>query len=233
MRALLLWPTALNAFSFNAAQHGRNVERSPSIYARGSFELVLLPHKETLVRVTLTLDYRQEVKCPFNATLFPNLEYLRLSTWRSMDAAHFNSEHANVLGPRLKTFVLGPFGMTDYTPFSFCDLDCDFTESHASWLRILAETAVMQNAALEKIIVECNPTYLSRGDEDTYPWHLVDDIREQVLRPSGREITTMLPILSKIEWCHFYQFPRAYTWSRKYGGPEVIANETRRFQDQG
>ena len=113
------------------------------------------------------------------------------------------NQFADALGPSLKTFTLGPFGMSAFSPIS----DSHFDESHALWLRRFAETAVLQKAVLETIVVDFNPTCSTRGGDLGHSLHLLDDIRDQILKPSGRNIRCDRPVLSEEEWCKFFQWP--------------------------
>ena len=166
------------------------------------FESWLLMHRETLKHVSL--GYLSVRGCPrngdtrlFNATLFPNLEFLQLSRWQMRTwSLKFHVTDANVLGPRLKTF-----GWT----FSFgrngpSESWSNFGEFEAAWLRQLAQTAIARNAALETIKVQFSPQIVDWDLITDSPWEWMEDIRDQVLKPSGRNLIFDPPEISKEAW---------------------------------
>jgi hypothetical protein len=163
------------------------------------FESWLLIHRYTLTYVDITELSRHGNKRVFNATLFPNLEFLRLSRWQMDIPLKFSATDSNLLGPKLKTFSWD-FSINEQGNVSWCA----FGASDANWLRELAAFAVSHKAALEKIEILFTPErYNNITKEMGYPWDLMDSLRDEILKPSGRNLVYNQPVRSKDEWLKF------------------------------
>ena len=141
-----------------------------------------------------------------------------------------------MLGPRLKTFRWDFTKANDnYNSGSWKH----FGIHEMSWLKQLAQAAVTRASALEKIEIMFQPALLALDADTIYPWDGLDDIRDEILRPSGRELTYDEPPCSKVEW-HRYKvegltggwFDHLYdedAWSGCYDGMwepmEIAADE--------
>lgn len=163
------------------------------------FESWLLVHRFSLKHVKMGyLSHRGSHRL-FNATLFPNLEFLGLSRWQMDNSITFFPEDSIVLGPSLKTF---------HWDFSIYDQHSEswdsFGEAEVNWLRGLAEFAVSQKAALAKFEIDFTPDqYYFSTEETGYPWDRMDNLRDGILRPLGIDLVYNKPLISKSEWLQF------------------------------
>ncbi len=162
------------------------------------FQFWLLPHKETLTHITIGYSTKSSSTISiFQSSLFPNLEFLHLSRWQMADPLHFHVEHADILGPRLKLFrwdfMIARSGSQTWSwkHFGLAEL---------SWLGQLAQTAVSRASVLEKIEVFFQPTISGIDASTIYPWDGMTDIRDNIMRPSGRDLTYDEPPCSRDEW---------------------------------
>jgi hypothetical protein len=160
------------------------------------FENWLLIHQFSLTHIYIGSLSRRGNRRLFNATLFPNLEYLRLSRWQMHTPVQFSPTDSNVLGPKLKTFAW------DFSVFDQHSEDwCDFGESEANWVRELAEFAVLHKAALEKIEIKFTPCdFWDLTEEMGYPWDRMDSVRDQAMRPFGLDLIYNKPLISRDAW---------------------------------
>lgn len=146
------------------------------------FEPWLLIHRETLKHVELGYLSIYGSRRVFNATLFPNLEFLKLSRWQGQgqEPLQWNAEDANILGPKLETFCWD---------FDYCEAHSTdwstFRESESSWIRELANTAVSRKAALRTIQIQLPPHYWNTDEGIKYPWKSIDYLTDDVLRSKG------------------------------------------------
>jgi hypothetical protein len=76
MDLLLQWPAVLTRFEFGSFYNNGNMMDYPM------FEKWLLIHQHTLKYIDIGYLNRHGSSRLFNATLFPNLEFLRLSRWQ-------------------------------------------------------------------------------------------------------------------------------------------------------
>jgi len=135
----------------------------------------------------------------FNATLFPNLEFLKLSRWQMhQHTVQFKASDANVLGPKLRTFCwdFGAYMGETWTAFR---------EADSFWIRDLANAVVARKAVLEIIRIQFSPSYGNSEEGMIYPWDLMDDLRDHVLRPKGMDLVYNDPPISKADWMEYLQ----------------------------
>jgi hypothetical protein len=162
------------------------------------FESWLLIHSETLRHISIGYLSRNGSDRLFNATRFPNLEFLQLSRWQMPPSLtfKFRPEDVNVLGPKLRTFSWN-FSIYDQHTEGWLD----FGEKEVEWLHQLAEAAVASKAVLRTIKIQFAPDFpWDTTEEMGYPWDLMDDLREQVMRPIGLELSYNQPSISKVKW---------------------------------
>ena len=181
------------------------------------FESWLLIHKETLKDIRIGSLSRRGSNRLFNATLFPNLEFLQLSRWQMLLPVQFNADDANVLGPSLKTFC---WDFNVYDQHSECWTD--FGEPEASWISQLAETAIARKTALKTIKIQFSPGYWETTEDMGYPWDRMHNVRDQVLRPNGMDLVYNRPEISKEGWLQYVRAPRTEYEESEY---IVVDNE--------
>jgi hypothetical protein len=130
------------------------------------FQDWLLIHKRSLTRVLIGHLSSVGSNHLFNATLFPNLEYLQLCKFQMIDSLVFSPDDATVLGPSLNTFA------SDFSYDNMADESWwDFRQPEADWLRELAEIAVSCKVALRKTRIIFEPRSLWDTTEDVgHPW---------------------------------------------------------------
>jgi hypothetical protein len=161
------------------------------------FTTWLLIHRETLTHVSLGTLRESGNNRLFNATLFPNLEFLQLSRWEMASPVQFRIEDADsILGPSLKTFSWAFFVQSVYwkgIPFGKDDI---------SWVRQLVETAIVRKAALTtvEIVLPNGLYYFDKEDEAERPWEAMFDMRDKVMTPNGITLIYNAPTISKEEW---------------------------------
>ncbi len=164
---------------------------------------MLLVHKDTLTRITLGyMSLQARANFPlFKASLFPNLEFLRLSRYMMRRPISFCGEDADILGPSLKTFCLD-FDLVGWDNDRI-DKMRDFGMREIMWLRQLARTAVARQSALEKIEIIFHVSHsalYSLGQGALFVWDGLDLIRDEDLRPSGRDLTYNEPPCTIEQW---------------------------------
>jgi hypothetical protein len=77
----------------------------------------------------------------------------------------------------------------------------DFGDSEGNWLRELAKFAVSHKAALEKIEIRFDTEdFIGSDEEFEYPWDRMDNVRDEILRPNGRDLMYNEPYISRGEW---------------------------------
>jgi hypothetical protein len=168
-----------------------------------TIESWLLNHKDTLTHIKIGSVSDHRHNRPFNATLFPNLEYLQVSQWDMYHSVSkgFASEHWNLLGPKLKTFA-----------WDFADTEWDtkglsgFGDPEALWLRAFVEAAIARKVPLNTVKI-----YYESYDWDcaTYPWDRMDEIRYGVMRPYGLDLIYNEPTMHKEVWLRSKEDPKA------------------------
>jgi hypothetical protein len=178
MSSLIAWPASLTHFDF---------EYQGLYTPTFNYDMIegwLLVHRDTLKDVRIGSVSCQKKNRVFNAALFPNLEFLKLSQQDILDSmsAGFSVEHLNLLGPKLKTIA-------------WCWCQCGETE--ASWLRKFVDAAITHKAALKKVDIEFE-SY--DWDCKIYPWDLMDAIRDQAMIPYGLELVYNEPTMPKHLW---------------------------------
>jgi hypothetical protein len=163
------------------------------------FENWLLIHKDSLTYIKIGYLSGGGSNRLFNATLFPNLEFLGVSRWQMHSPVQFSPMDSNLLGPSLKTFAWD-FSIYDQHSESWCG----FGEPEANWVRELAEFAVSHKAALTKIEIQFTPDGLWGTTEDMgYPWDRMDGVRDQTMKPNGLDLVYNEPSVSKDVWLKF------------------------------
>jgi hypothetical protein len=161
------------------------------------FENWLLVHQQSLTHIDI--GYLNGTSRLFNATLFPNLEFLRLSRWQMHRPIQFSPDDSNVLGPSLKTFA---WDFTIYDQHS--ESWCDFGESEANWVKNLAERAASRKALLARIEIQFAPdSYWHATEEMGYPWDWMDRVRDQTLKPNSINLVYNEPLVSRDAWLKF------------------------------
>ncbi|KAL1613195.1 hypothetical protein SLS60_001427 [Paraconiothyrium brasiliense] len=147
-----------------------------------TFENWLLMHKDTLKHISIGDISQHSDRRSFNATLFPHLEYLKLSRWQMHGArVEFRTEDADLIGPRLKTFCW------DFTgDFGNAYVWWEFGKAEALWLEKFAKEAIARKAVLQTFEILFDPDRCSTVDA-VWPWDLMDDLRERVFRPNAMD----------------------------------------------
>ncbi|KAJ4358668.1 uncharacterized protein N0V89_003252 [Didymosphaeria variabile] len=194
---LIQWPAALTRFEFGS------LLRYPYILDYPMFESWLLIHKDTLKHVAIGHLSERGDRRLFNATLFPHLEYLRLSRWQmSQVSVEFQADDANILGPSLKTFCW------DFRVFDEHNEDWHgFGKTAALWVEKIISEAVAREAVLKTFQIQFKPRY---GDTELawgYPWDWMVDLRERVFKPTGMGLVYSEPRITKEQWLEWLKRP--------------------------
>ncbi|KAJ4305103.1 hypothetical protein N0V90_000633 [Kalmusia sp. IMI 367209] len=206
MSLLIEWPATLTRFILHGFHR--------PILSYSKLESLLLIHKDTLKHVDIrhfspyseglslfnaTLFPNLEGLSLFNATLFPNLEYLRLSHWLMDPRAsiRFESQHVNLLGPRVKIFG---WDVNKYNELG--DIWGAFGEAEIAWIKELVKAAVARKAALQTVELEFTPGW-SAEEDMVYPWDPIDRLRDEVFRPVGINLVYNEPTFSKEKWLKY------------------------------
>ncbi|PVH99441.1 hypothetical protein DM02DRAFT_564599 [Periconia macrospinosa] len=185
---LIQWPALLTRVHFSG-YGGRD-----EVMDYSTLEKLLLIHKDTLKYIAIQYIRLEDDSRVFNATLFPNLEFLELSRWDTHPSSvHFRADDVNVLGPKLKTFCWN-FNVGGYESWTA------FDEASSLWISNLANATVACNAALRRIELRLCPRYSEPREETIYPWDLIDDLRDKVLRPKGIDLSYNDPPILKEKW---------------------------------
>ncbi|KAL5375075.1 hypothetical protein DPSP01_011491 [Paraphaeosphaeria sporulosa] len=194
LEAIVRWPRKLEHFTFIKLK---------GCTAALDWNNILLPiikhHSSTLRTIEICCGIDNTNKDPsFDANLFPNLTHLRLRC----------CEAINVLGPSVTHFTWDLPKKNSYSSTGEIIPDdredwSQFGERHEARLRGIATAAVAQDAALRAIHIEFHPVNDGREGPNPwnhyntfsawYPWELMDRVRDEVLRPSGRELTYSEP----------------------------------------
>jgi hypothetical protein len=192
---LITWPKALENFTF---QRISSVEKFPTILQALTNSLMI--HENTLKSVDIS--HVSHVSHLFDARLFPNLEYLRLSRWHlEVEPLEFTQEYTRILGPRLKILVWNFNDSQDL--LNYLGLE-DFRDEDELWLRELAKAAA--GSKLQELRIEFTPV---RDDEETmelfhygfiYPWDRMNKVRDTVMRQIGVSLTYNEPSVSRDIW---------------------------------
>jgi hypothetical protein len=188
---LLQWPNVLTRFELDSIYN----DSHPLEYS--ILETWLLIHQNSLKHIAIGHLSRGGTQRRFNAAIFPNLEYLRLSRWQIQSPLQFTPEDANVLGPSLKTFVW------DFsTRGGYHESWRDFGKAEAAWIWELAACAVSRKTALTKIEIQYEPCECPHDatEEMGYPWDRMDTTRDQILKPNGLQLSYNKPPISKERW---------------------------------
>lgn len=161
------------------------------------FENWLLIHRHTLTHIDI--GYLRGPSRLFNATLFPSLEFLRLSRWQMRSPVQFSTEDANVLGPRLKTFSWN-FNIHDQHSEDWSA----FGEPEANWVRDLAKCAAERKAVLAMVEIQFDPnSFWGTKEEMGYPWDRMDKVRDQTLKPNGMYLVYSEPPIDRDAWLKY------------------------------
>ncbi|KAF2794133.1 hypothetical protein K505DRAFT_324955 [Melanomma pulvis-pyrius CBS 109.77] len=194
-KQLLAWPKALTHFHFGSFYNNKHTMDYTD------FESWLSIHSATLKSVDIGYLSSGGSSRLFNATLFPNLESLKLSRWQQGRSWHldqplpFTADDANVLGPKVKFFGWD-FGIYDQHSESW---DA-FGANEEAWLTCLVETAAVQKAALKKIKIYFTPDPFETKEEDGYPWDRMDRVRDGACRKYNIELEYNDPPMVKWQW---------------------------------
>lgn len=196
------WSEKLEHFTFTKSK-----EYLSALSGHPSLLPILKHHSSTLRTIEICSGTDSKYEEPiFDASFFPNLTHLRLSFCRDI----------NVLGPSVTHFtwdlsILHSYSNTDRIGARERESWFHFGERQEACLRSIATAAVAQQAALRTIHIEFNPVYDGRDGSNPwnhyntlsvwYPWDLMERVRDEVLRPSGRELTfSKPPFESKNAW---------------------------------
>ncbi|KAH7083822.1 F-box domain protein [Paraphoma chrysanthemicola] len=221
-RLLLQWPAKLTELNFESFYS------NPHIMDYPMFESWLYIHRETLVHLSIGYLSRAGSRRLFNATLFPNLTYLKLSRWQMDEPVHFSgdsSQDANILGPALTTFAWD-FSIYDQHSEGWSD----FGDAEADWLRGLGDTAVAKKAPLNKIEIVFTPDRCwSATEEMGYPWDRMDALRDVHLKPKGIGLVYNEPSISKDEWLKYVRMRIFRGW--RDDGTQVVDSGAGEEQD--
>jgi hypothetical protein len=191
--SLITLPKALKKFTFERI----GPAPEPSTILR-TLTTSLLIHERTLKSVDISRV--NNASHLFDARLFPNLEYLRLSAWNMEGPLVFTEEYTKVLGPQLKILVWNFNGRQSERWSEFQD----FGEDEELWLCGLGTAAA--DSKLQELRIEFTPM-----DEEgmlrelydmgfTYPWDRMDNVRDTVMRKIGVSLTYDEPCVSRETW---------------------------------
>jgi hypothetical protein len=192
--SLVTWSKALENFVF---QMIGEVPKSSTILL--ALTKSLLIHERTLKSVDIS--HVANASHLFDARLFSNLEYLRLSRWHLAGALEFTQEYTKILGPSLKVFVWNFDDIQQLRDFVILG---DFDEDEELWLRELATAAA--DSKLQELRIEFTPVIDVEAvtelyhDGFTYPWDRMDEIRDTVMRRIGVSLTYNEPSVSREVW---------------------------------
>jgi hypothetical protein len=208
---LIAWSKALEKFAYITC--GMGTENAALLLFLTD---LLLVHAETLKSVDIT--HVVKVSNLFNATLFPNLEFLRLSRWHMEGPLVFNQEYAKILGPRLKTLV---WNFKDHAFVQGYLLLDNFGEDEETWLRELVTAAA--DSELSQVQVEFTPvrnklmTWYVYDSGAAYPWDRMDNVRDSIMQQVGISLTYNKPSISKQQWLGY---------TDDWGPEELIGGES-------
>ncbi|PYH89374.1 hypothetical protein BO71DRAFT_389742 [Aspergillus ellipticus CBS 707.79] len=198
---LIQWPKTLLHFHFHP---GINTEH---YFDFPMFEPWLLQHKHTLLSIAFGPFPDMEEDRMFNASAFPNLEYLGLSRWHVGQVGEkllpLSAENVDrLLGPSLTTL------MWDFRSLKGVEESWgDFGKEEENWVRRLVEDAVSRKAALKHIHIifvrEPSTATASNG----YPYDRMDKIGKDI-EPLGLTLTYVPPDLTKKEWLKQVNTPK-------------------------
>lgn len=199
---LIQWPTALSHFKFSSVYSNAYMDY-PMLVSW------LLIHRNTLKYVYIGYLSWSEGTRPFNATLFPNLEFLglyRRQMHKGQGTIQFKADDANLLGPRLRTFCWD---------FSIPAEDgggwLHFGEPESVWIRNLIKAAITSKNTLHTFKIQFSPDYWNTNESMGYPWDLMDCLRDDLLRPNGMDLVYNKPPISKEGWLKFVRTPQVFT----------------------
>ncbi|KAH3981978.1 hypothetical protein HBI18_042070 [Parastagonospora nodorum] len=188
---LLQWPAVLTRLEFCNFSDNPEFENHRMDYPM--FESWLRIHQNSLRHVEIGVLSRTASDRLFNATLFPKLEYLKLSRWQMRAPVQFSHEDSNVLGPSLKTFAW------DFEEYG--ESWSDFGEAEANWITELAKCAISRKATLAKIEIQITPDACWEVTEEMeYPWDRIDSVRDQICRPNDLTLLYNKPVITKEAW---------------------------------
>lgn len=164
------------------------------------FQSWLSIHREAIKTINIGYLSRDggSNKHIFDATLFPNLESLRLSRWQmgpSGALLPFSAENACLLGPKLKLFGWS-FVINDQHSESWND----FGVKEEEWIRELGNAAIARKAALKMIEIQFWPDYWYETGGEEYPWDRMNHVRDGLLRPNGIDLCYNTPVISRENW---------------------------------
>jgi hypothetical protein len=183
---LIAWPKVLENFTY---QRVSGVDKFPTILHALTDSLSM--HESTLKSVDIS--HVMNASHLFDARLFSNLEYLRLSRWHLEDEPLvFTQEYTKILGPRLKILV---WNFDDYQHFMDHLHLNDFHENEELWLCELAKAAA--DSKLQELRIEFTPITDLSHTGPIYPWDRMDKVRDTVMRQIGVSLTYNEPSVSR------------------------------------
>lgn len=99
---------------------------------------------------------------------------------------------ANLLGPSLSTFVW------DFEAYELrSERWRDFQAADRDWLRELTHTAVIRSASLQCVQIKFSPSFSGYRELVGYPWDLMDEVRDEIMRPNGIDLIYNEPPLTR------------------------------------
>jgi hypothetical protein len=203
LSVLLQWPAALSRFEFDGEvyPHGKPFLDYPM------FEPLLLIHKGTLRHVSLGRLSVEASAQVFNATLFPHLEYLKLSRWHTHEEpTSFQANDVNILGPSLKIFCW------DFSAFSHRSGEdwLAVGQEEVLWIEIIAREAIARKSALQTFQILFNPAVHDSTEDMGYPWDNMMELRERLFSPNAMDLVYDEPFNSKDDWLDYLKKRNEY-----------------------
>lgn len=186
MGTMIQWPAALTHFECGS------VFDSSILLDHCNFEPLLLVHKHTLTHLRLGYFPSHLDERIFNATLFPYLEFLQLSRWNMPRHMQYSHTDGNLLGPSLKIFVW------DFQAYQLrSERWADFQTTDRDWLRELTSATVIRSAPLQRVEIKYSPSFSGYRELVGYPWDLMDEVRDESMRPNGINLIYNEPPLTR------------------------------------
>lgn len=227
IESLIHWTSKLEHFSFTKSESCPEMVWHPRFEDVLVHHFSTL---RTLELCSAETGFQDDDDSIFDTSRFPILTHLRLSAWQTMPRTQ-QQQHTDftklLSGPRLTHFTWDFSAYKSSSP----DPDPNTTQARTedehqnresffhfgapeeSCLHNLATTATSHSTALQTIHIVYNPSPSSDGRSGPnpwncynmfsawYPWERMERVRDEVLRPGGRELTwDAPPFKSKEEW---------------------------------